>query len=258
MCLILFAYKANPGYDLILAANRDEFYHRPASPMHFWEENPDILAGKDIKSGGTWMGINRDKRFAALTNYRDPAVYRNDAASRGEIITDYLGSQKGPNHFAEELKQQAARFNGFNLIWGDIRRIYSFSNRDGRIMPVSPGLHGISNAFLNIPWPKVTLGKELLRDVLKKTINNKKSITSADLFSILENREMPPDRSLPDTGVGLETERMLSPIFIESANYGTRSSTIIIAKESGRADIWERTFSKGSHSVAREKHFQLR
>lgn len=257
MCLILFAYKAKPGYDLILAANRDEFYDRPASPMHFREEDPNILAGKDLKSGGTWLGIHRDKRFAALANYRDPAAHRNDAASRGEIITSYLGSTKSPNHFAEELKQQAARFNGFNLLWGDIRRIYSFSNRDGRILPVSPGIHGLSNAFLNTAWPKVTLGKELLRALLKETFNNRKTITPYDLFSILENRETPPDETLPDTGMGLETERMLSPIFIESANYGTRSSTVIIADESGRMDIWERTFSRGSRSVAAESHFQL-
>jgi len=258
MCLILFAYKAKSGYDLILAANRDEFYHRPASPMHFWEEDPNILAGKDLKSGGTWMGIHRDKRFAALTNYRDPAEYRKDAASRGRIITDYLGSTKSPNHFGEELKQQASRFNGFNLIWGDIGRIYSFSSRDGRILPVSPGIYGLSNALLKTPWPKVTLGKELLRDRLKKTSSNRKTVSSNDIFSILENRETPPDETLPDTGVGLETERMLSPMFIESENYGTRSSTVIIAKDSGKVDIWERTFSKGRHSVATENHFQLR
>ncbi len=253
MCLILFAYKVKPGYDLILAANRDEYYDRQASPMHFWEEAPDILAGKDLKSGGTWMGISRDKRFAALTNFRDPASQRNDAASRGGIIPACLHSGQTGDRFMEKLKQQADRFNGFNLVWGDRHRIYWFSNRDGRILPLSPGIHGLSNHLLNTPWPKVTLGRKLL----KKTVDNRKTVDPADLFSILENREKPPDEALPDTGAGLAAERMLSPIFIRSDTYGTRSSTVLIAGESGRMDIWEKTFTSGGHAVATENHFCL-
>ncbi|MBU2452825.1 MAG: NRDE family protein, partial [Proteobacteria bacterium] len=149
MCLILFGYKVKKKYPLILIANRDEFFHRPTAPLHFWENNAGLLAGKDLEQGGTWLGVHKNGKFCALTNYRDPFLIKQNAPSRGEILVDYLESQIPCDAYFNVLKKNAAAYNGFNLLFGDKNGIYWFSNLKNRVERIQPGIHGLSNRFLD-------------------------------------------------------------------------------------------------------------
>jgi uncharacterized protein with NRDE domain len=237
MCLILFAYKVHPSYNLILAANRDEFYERPSSPADFWEDAPRVLAGRDLQEGGTWMGIDRAGRFAAITNYRDPASLKNNAPSRGGLISAYLCGNRSPDEYLANISPQAQLYNGYNFIVGDRRELFTYSNR-GERQKLNPGIYGLSNHLINTPWPKVLRGKKLLAETLDK----KGAALEAALFALLADRKIPADHKLPDTGIGLEWERVLSSIFITSPGYGTRSSTIILINKNGRIKFVERVF----------------
>lgn len=251
MCLVLFAYEVSERYPFVLAANRDEFHARPTAPMHFWETCPDLLAGKDLERGGTWFGVTRSGRFAALTNFRNPSGINPSAVSRGEIITNFLTLDILLDNFGENLKQTSDGYNGYNLLYGDPNDIFCFSNVTNEIQKVAPGLHGLSNRFLDSPWPKVEKG----RKELKRCINDE--IQHETLLSLLTDREKPEDRLLPDTGVGLEWERMLSPLFIESVTYGTRSSTVMTIDASNRIRVTERTYGNGMQDGYKDLQFSL-
>jgi len=238
MCLILLSYRMHPLYPLIVAANRDEFYERPSAAADFWEESPEILGGRDLKDGGTWVGITRGGRFAALTNYRDPLSVKLDAPSRGWLVQNYLLGLEDPESYLQNLAGQADRYNGFSLIVGDRRRLYYYSNR-GSCRELSPGFYGLSNRLLDTPWPKVEKGKEALKVILDKS----EQPSPEDLFAALNDRSQPEDGRLPDTGVGVDWERILSPIFIESPDYGTRSSTVLIIDRNGWATFSEQSFN---------------
>ncbi|MFH1079899.1 MAG: NRDE family protein [Pseudomonadota bacterium] len=241
MCLILLSYKQHPVYPLVFAANRDEFYDRPSAPASFWEDRFDLLAGRDLKEGGTWLGITRGGRMAALTNYRDPASVKLQAPSRGWLVKDYLCSQEDTDGYLKKLGKQADRYNGFNVILGDPFRLYYFSNRNGTI-ELTPGLYGLSNALLNTPWPKVERGKQRFGSLLSQTDDP----LPEDLLSILKDQTRPEDGLLPDTGVGLEWERILSSIFISSSVYGTRSSILLLVDRKRHATFIERIYNGGS------------
>ena len=237
MCLIIFAYKVHPSYNLILAANRDEYYERPSAPAEFWEDAPQVLAGRDLKEGGTWMGIDRAGRFAAITNYRDPPSWKNDAPSRGGLVSSYLCGNQSADDYLEKISRQAQLYNGYNLIAGDRYELFAYSNR-GDKQKLNPGIYGLSNHLLNTPWPKVSRGKKLL-----KTTLNKKGATLEDaLFAVLADRKIPADDKLPDTGISLEWERVLSSMFIASTIYGTRSSTILLIGKNGRVKFVEKVY----------------
>ncbi|MBW2367487.1 MAG: NRDE family protein [Deltaproteobacteria bacterium] len=238
MCLILFAHKAHPEYPLVVAANRDEFYNRPTRPMTFWRNDPDLLAGRDLEAGGTWLGVTRSGRFAAITNYRNPKSVNDNAPSRGQLVTDYLVGHNSPEHYLARLRGTADRYNGFNLLVANFEGLYFFSNRNGRIEKLSPGIYGLSNQLLDTPWPKVEIGKA----GLVKLLSGADLLHVEDLFDLLAQRRQAPDDRLPDTGIGIEWERILSPLFIESPDYGTRSSTVLVMNKSGRVTIAERTF----------------
>jgi len=237
MCLILFAYKVHPAYNLILAANRDEFYERPSSPADFWEDEQRVLAGRDLQEGGTWMGIDRAGRFAAITNYRDPASLKNNAPSRGVLVSSYLCSNQGADDYLEKISRQAQLYNGYNLIVGDRHELFVYSNRGGK-QKLKPGIYGLSNHLLNTPWPKVSRGKKLLKTALAK----KGAQLEDTLFAALLDRKIPADNKFPDTGIGLEWERVLSSIFIASPVYGTRSSTVLLIAKNGRIKFVEKVF----------------
>ena len=251
MCLILFSYKNHPRYRLILASNRDEFYDRPTRSLDFWPENPDILAGRDERKLGTWLGVNRNGRFAALTNFRNLSAIKHDGPSRGLLVSDYLLSDRPPRDCLEELKEHAGTYSGFNLLIGDHRGFLYFSNMDNVIHDVSPGVHGLSNAWLDTPWPKVEQGKRALGSVLDGT----GEILPDDLFGLLTDDSRPDDQDLPDTGVGLEWERTLSPLFITSPTYGTRSSAVLLVDHDGRMVFAERTHK--SKNSPTDKLFRL-
>ncbi len=236
MCLILMAWQAHPEYPLVVAANRDEFFARPTAPAAFWPEAPQVLAGRDLEAGGTWLGVARNGRFAALTNYRDPAQTRQGAPSRGGLVSRFLtGAQSGEEYLAE-LETVADRYNGFNLIFGDQRDLWCFSNCGEGERRLSPGIYGLSNHLLDTPWPKVARGKSALSASLQALPDE------APLFSLLRDDSLAPDEVLPRTGVGLEWERLLSAAFVRSPGYGTRSATVLLRDKLGGVRFTEQEY----------------
>ena len=242
MCLILIAYRCHPGYELLVAANRDEFHERPAAPLAFWEDTPAVLAGRDLQAGGTWMGLSRTGRFAAITNYRDPGWVRPGAPSRGHLVSDYLQGTTAARAFLEELQPVADRYNSFNLLLGDQTGLYYYSNRAGEPQALTPGLYGLSNHLLDTPWPKLRRGVTKLGKVLAEQSDP----ALDDLLEILTDRILASDAELPQTGVPLEWERWLSSIFIDAPGYGTRSSTVLRIDNGGGVHIMETTWADGS------------
>jgi uncharacterized protein with NRDE domain len=238
MCLLLIALHAHRKYRLILAANRDEFYDRPAAPAHFWEDAPALLAGKDLRGGGTWLGITKKGRIAALTNVRNPSLFKDGAPSRGKLVSSFLEGDESPPKYFDKIGRNAGDFNGFNLIAGDVARLWWYSNWSDGIVEVSSGVHGLSNHFLDTPWPKVSFGKK----GLSRLLSQEKDPSPPLLFNLLSDRTRPPDGDLPDTGMGLEWERILSPLFIKSPTYGTRCSTVVIIDNRGGVTFIEKTF----------------
>jgi uncharacterized protein with NRDE domain len=238
MCLILFAYNAHPAYRLILAANRDEFYERPSTPADFWVRYPHILAGMDLKEKGTWLGVTTTGKFAAITNYRDPDSWKTDAPSRGKLVSRYLTGSYNPEKYLKSVSKKAHVYNGFNILLGDAEDLFVYSNR-GEIQKLSAGIYGLSNRLLDTPWPKVKRGKKLLEAAL----NKKGDDLEESLFALLADRRVPPDDELPQTGVGLEWERLLSPMFITSPVYGTRSSTILLIGKNRRVKFVEKVYN---------------
>ncbi|MDD4562120.1 MAG: NRDE family protein [Syntrophomonadaceae bacterium] len=252
MCTILFAYDYHPRYQLVVAANRDEFYQRPTSPVAFWPDNRDILAGRDLKEGGTWMGITTSGRFAALTNYRDPASFKPEARSRGHLVKDYLSSDLAPETYAADLVDGGSSYNGFNLLMGTNESMYYYSNREKIIRNIPAGVHGLSNALLNTPWPKVTRGIKTLATLLQHD-----DIKVEQLFTMMTDREQPHDQELPRTGVSLEMERMLAPTFVMSPKYGTCLTTVILVERNHNVQLWERSFKDGQPDNWEEVYYQF-
>lgn len=250
MCLINFQFKQHPKYKVVVAANRDEFYGRPAREATFWEDHPNILAGRDLSQMGTWLGVTKSGRFAALTNFRDPSLPETGKISRGALVRDYLASALPPEKFLQVLEPDA--YTGFNVLLGDTEKLYYFNNIQQEITEVPTGTHGLSNHFLNTPWPKVIKGKTYLEEYLVST----NEADPDELFKILLDSEQAPDPHLPITGVGLEFERMLSPIFIKSPEYGTRSATVLLMDYENNITFAERTYEKGEFAGQKIFRFQ--
>jgi uncharacterized protein with NRDE domain len=248
MCLIIFSYDMHPRYRLIFTANRDEYYNRPTSPLCFWDDAPDILAGRDLKGNGTWLGVTRTGRIAAITNFREPGFQIENAPSRGHLVSNFLVSKESPAAYMEHVKSMGHKYNGFNLFIGDRAELFYYSNRKNQIEKLKPGVYGASNRFLDTPWPKVTKAKA----DLNKLIDTSDKIDNEDMFNILKDSSYPPDSELPDTGVGLSWERILSPVFITSQFYGTRSSSVVLIERSNRITFLERTFISDG-TVSREE-----
>ncbi|HYW34131.1 MAG TPA: NRDE family protein, partial [Balneolaceae bacterium] len=244
MCLILFAFKQHPKFDLILAANRDELYKRPTHAAQFWDEDPDLLAGKDLSAGGTWMGINRRGQVAALTNYRDPSISKKNPPSRGNIVRRYLMDATDTMAFLKNLDREAHQYMGFNFLAGTTDKIYHYSNQEGTINPIKPGIHGISNHLLDTPWPKVERAKSQLNTLLRDD-----TLTTESLFNLLKDDQQAPDEQLPDTGIPRELEKKISPIFIKTEEYGTRCSTVLLIDKDEKAIFEEHQFKPGTMKV---------
>lgn len=240
MCLIAFAWKAHPRYRLVLAANRDERHDRPTAPAAFWEDAPGLFAGRDLKDRGTWTGVTKNGRFAALTNYRDPAEFKAGAPTRGALVANFLREGKSPMDYAESLGAIQYMYNGFNLLVSDEQSLWYVGNRAGAPQEVQPGIHGVSNALLDTPWPKA-VGLEA---VMKQALQTQGGDALIDtLFKALADRDVAPDAQLPDTGVGLARERVLSARMIVDPVYGTRSATVLLVDAAGNIEFAERTFT---------------
>jgi uncharacterized protein with NRDE domain len=236
MCLIFISINQHPRYKLVVAANRDEFYNRRTAPANFWEDAPEILGGRDLEAGGTWLGVNRRGGISMITNYRDPKNINPSAPSRGKLVSDFLNSDVGGAQYLRNIKEPAS-YNGFNLITGSVNKLYYFSNYREGISELESGLFGLSNHLLDTPWPKVTKGKQMMQDLLRNPFDTK------DLFQLLSNEGIASDDMLPDTGIGIVRERALSAMFIKSPGYGTRCSTVILVDYDNKLSFTERVYN---------------
>lgn len=252
MCLLVFSYKEHPVYDLVVAANRDESYERPTRPAQFWDDQPRILAGKDLKAGGTWMGISRDGTFSALTNFRDPAIQKENAPSRGHLALEYLMKREKPAEYLHKVDEKADQYSGFNLIVGDSNQMCYYSNQQKEIRLLEPGLYGLSNHLIDTPWPKILSAKKALSEAIQD-----KSISEEDLFHLLKDEREALDENLPDTGIGRELEKKVSPVFIKGDYYGTRSSTILLINKMGEVTFEERRFKQGTQEIDEVSRFEF-
>jgi uncharacterized protein with NRDE domain len=245
LCLIVLAWQVHPDYPLVVAANRDEFFARPAAPAEFWRDAPDILAGRDLQAGGTWLGVSRRQRFSALTNYREGGRNVVGARSRGSLVADFLAAESDPQDYLAELAARRDDYSGYSLFVGDGQRLAYCTNRGPSPDPrwLSPGIYGLSNHLLDTPWPKLSAAKASFAAALAQLP------ASAPFFDLLADREIVADIELPATGVALEWERVLSAIFVASPDYGTRASTLLTMHRSGAVTLIERSFGPGAFAL---------
>ena len=255
MCLILLALNSYPDYPLVVAANRDEFFSRATAAANFWQETPYVLAGRDLSAGGTWIGITRQGRFAALTNFREPDKNKSDAPTRGKLVSDFLGGSIPASDYLDALSPRKSTFNGFNLLCGTLGEgIWHLSNRAERAAPLrlAAGIHGISNHLMDTPWPKVAQGKSELAKALAALPQDRR------LFELLRDDLIHDDAQLPRTGVSLEWERVLSAAFVRAPNYGTRSSTVVLVGQQQMVSFDEQTWLPSAVAAERRRfHFKL-
>ncbi|MCX7149392.1 MAG: NRDE family protein [Rhodocyclales bacterium] len=248
MCLILVAWRVHPAYPLVVAANRDEFFVRPTAPATFWKDAPQVLAGRDLDAGGTWMGVTRTGRFAALTNFRDPAQNRSGAPSRGALVADFLVGDDAPRAYLERIAVRGRQCNGYNLLVSDGETLWWSSNMGGEACQLQAGVYGVSNHLLDTPWPKVGAGKTALAQALGRLPDDRA------LFALLEDDGMHPDEHLPQTGIPLDWERLLSSAFVKSPDYGTRGSTVFCLDKEGGISFDEQTWLPGAKRGERMRY----
>lgn len=236
MCLILFSINEHPDYKLVIAANRDEFYNRQTAAAAFWNDHPDLLAGRDLEAGGTWMGITRSGRISMLTNYRDPKNISPTAPSRGHLVSNFLVGNIDAEQYMQAVLPDASRYNGFNLVVGNTDHLWYLSNYQQGMYRIGPGIHGLSNHLLDSPWPKVERGTAQLKKLLET------KFTVDQLFELLYDDHIAADNLLPDTGIGVDRERALSSMFIKTNGYGSRCSTVILIDRNDRVQFAERVY----------------
>lgn len=249
MCLIVFALDSHPRYSLILGANRDEYQDRPSEPAAFWADTPHLLAGRDKQAGGTWLGVTTNGKLAAITNYRDPRQQATYARSRGQLVVDYLrDAAMTPAGFNTILTRDGAAYDGFNLLYGTSGELHYFTNRGGSSGPVKPGIHGLSNHLLDTHWPKITIARARLEAIVQQEYPDPEEI-----FTMLADHQPFADELLPDTGIGLERERLLSPLFISGSDYGTRCTTVLLIDRTGDVTFMERVFDRAQRAAPTQR-----
>lgn len=237
MCLILFGWKATPAFPLVVAANRDEFHARPTDPAGFWRDQPGVLAGRDLECMGTWLGVNRDGRFAAITNFRDMTDPRLEKRSRGLIASRYLEGRSSAKDFVAEIMAEGDDYRGFNLLAADRDEFWWISNRDGTPRRLDPGIYGLSNHLLETPWPKVVKGKERLQRIVEA------GTSIQGLLDMVADTTPAPDEELSHESADLDRERRMSAARILSPDYGTRCSTAVALDGKGRLQFAERSYA---------------
>ncbi|WP_234087794.1 NRDE family protein [Azonexus sp. R2A61] len=235
MCLIVVGWRVHPDYPLVVAANRDEFHGRASLPAAAWPDDPAVFGGRDLTAGGTWLGLRRGGRFAAVTNVREPGKVPGKC-SRGALTAGFLRSTASPEAFCADIVP--GDYAGFNLLVGDGQSLAYVSNRDPdgpRVL--SPGIYGLSNHRLQTPWPKLRRARTAFASALEQLP------ACETAFALLADRRLAADAELPDTGVSLAWERLLSAIFVCSPDYGTRASTLALQRSDGSQRLIERSFS---------------
>ena len=251
MCLIAFSWKAHPAHRLLLVANRDEFYAREATPLAWWKDHhaPDVLAGRDLQEGGAWLGVSRSGRLAAVTNVRGPDVAVRKPLSRGQLVADFLRGQETTIAFADRLEHESQAYGGFNLLLYDGTELRYLTNRPRFLSEdVAPGVHAMSNAQLDTPWPKARAAHAAMDRVIARSEPDE-AADEAALLAVMAGRAPAPDEALPLTGVSLEMERLLSPPFIQSPAYGTRCTSLIRIGVDGQVSFLERRFDSTGQSL---------
>ncbi len=243
MCVLFLAVDAHPRYRLVLAGNRDEAHVRPTAPLARWADAPHVLAGRDLEAGGTWLGVTESGRWATVTNVRDPKVggsppasVRPDRLSRGALVAGFLRGSDAPADYAAQVQAERDAYNGFNLLVGDGADVWIASSRRGAGR-LAPGLYGLSNDTLDTPWPKITRGRAAFAEALRPA-----RLDPADLIAFLADETLADDEDLPETGVGRDLERALSPLFIRGPHYGTRASTVLLLDRNGGGTVVEQSW----------------
>lgn len=237
MCLIFLSLHQHPKYKLILAGNRDEFYNRKTAPANYWEDHKNILGGRDLEAGGTWLAMTNQGKIGMVTNYRDPKNIDPHAPSRGHLVSDFLLQDQDGEDYLNAIATNSKRYNGFNLIVGDTSQLWYHSNYKTGVEKLEPGFYGLSNHLLETPWPKILRGKEKLNRVLSAS-----TVDVEEIFEVLYDDQRADDQSLPSTGLTLERERALSSMFIKSEGYGSRCSTVILVDKNESVLFVERVF----------------
>ena len=239
MCLLVLAWRTHPRYRLIVVANRDEFHERPTAPLAKWPEPNDILAGRDLRAGGTWLGLDRGHRFGAVTNFRELQRPRRSAPTRGNLVPAFLGQPDSPEEYLARLETDAPGYSGFNLLISDTDRLWYASNRMDRFArPLPPGIYGLSNEFLDTPWPKLRRVRERFEAWLGTTPTD----PVEELFGLLADSQ-PASDGPPQPGLSPEWEKALSAPFVIHPSYGTRSTTVLLLEPSGDSVMAERRFA---------------
>lgn len=239
MCLAILAYKQNLDYPILVVNNRDEYHDRATIPCNFWQDYPNILGGRDLKASGSWFAVNRSGSFALITNYRDPFLKKPKfPLSRGKIVKDFLLSPE-PELFLDRLKDKCDRYLGFNLIVSWDFKLFYFSNITYTSIQLKPGLYALSNHLLDTPWPKLTKAKQKLQNLLNNSIV---PLSPEPIIELMRDSQPFDDRELPNTGIDLQLERLLSPIFIVGDRYGTRSTSLLQISRTGYIDFYEQNY----------------
>lgn len=250
MCILFVAVNQHKNYPLIIAANRDEFFNRDTAESHIWPPaqsqttEHELLAGKDLQAGGTWMGINKQGYIASLTNIRAPQKNSSDAITRGKLVSHYL--QKPNNNYHHVLSASKERYNGYNLLFGQWNELSVYNNHTDQLQALTDGFYGLSNASLNSPWPKINKGVSKLEEYCQ----DGHSINPDILFTLLLDKTLAADEDLPQTGIPIDWERRLSSIFILGDEYGTRSSTVLKVDKQQNVQWYERTYNNQAKCIS--------
>lgn len=251
MCIITFAYKVVENQPFIVVANRDEFYERPAKEAAFWEDEPNIFGGRDLEKMGGWLAVQENGRFAAVTNYRDFSMNPVGEKSRGEIVKNFVAGTEYPEAFLEAIQQERTRYGAMNVLVYDGETFMHYNNIENVLHTIEPGIHCVSNATLNTPWPKLERMKMLVAHQLEQ------QATTEELAQIGLDDIKPNDERLPNTGAGLLLERDLSSIFVKREGYGTRCTTVLRLMED-KIEFFEQTYEQGIATTCVHEWIKLR
>ena len=254
MCTTLFSFNSNKNYPIIIASNRDEFYHRPTLNANYWEDYPNIIGGIDKKYLGTWLGISKSGKIGIITNYRDPENYKENLKSRGLLLKKFLVENISNEDFSDFLLKHKKEYNGYNILFGHVNEMLYYSNKQDNVQKLESGIFGLSNGLLDCSWPKVNIGKSKLKNEVKK-----KNPDKGYIMNILKDEKIALDSELPSTGIALEHERLLSSMFIKSPKYGTRSSIVIMIDNQFEVNFYEDIYNEKNNTFKKnELNFRIK